>query len=62
MMTIEETDGAWHVMDGSTRVAGPFGSNAAAWKWIDDNSDSGRDDSDRYNRIRVAFGGGDPSF
>jgi hypothetical protein len=51
---IEDPDGGFHVVHS---VAGPFETNAAAWKWIDDHTDEGRDDADRYNRIRIAFSG-----
>jgi hypothetical protein len=49
----EHTSGFWVMR----AVAGPFTSHAAAWAWIDDHTDEGRADSDRYNRIRIAFAG-----
>ncbi len=36
---------------------GPFYTHEAAWRWIDQHTDHGRADIDRYNRIRVAFAG-----
>jgi len=32
-------------------------SNAEAWLWVDKNTDEGRADIDRHNRIRDAFNG-----
>jgi len=34
---------------------GPFRDHAAAWRWIDSHTDAGRADTDKYNRIRIAF-------
>jgi hypothetical protein len=34
---------------------GPFRTNAEAWAWVDQHTDEGRADLDRYNRIRIAF-------
>jgi hypothetical protein len=53
--TVTERDGGFFVMDGAVDLAGPFQTNAAAWRWLDEHGDGGRDDTDRYNRIRVAF-------
>jgi hypothetical protein len=36
---------------------GPFRSHEEAWRWIDQHTDEGRADTDRYNRIRIAFSG-----
>jgi hypothetical protein len=52
---IDELDGGFIVRRGGNVVAGPFASNAEAWSWIDRNTLDGRDDTDRYNRIRDAF-------
>jgi hypothetical protein len=51
--TVEQTahDEFW-VIDAPI---GPFRSHEAAWRWIDQNTDQGRADSDQYNRIRIAF-------
>jgi hypothetical protein len=40
---------------------GPFRTNAEAWRWIDQNTDEGRADLDRYTRIRIAFANSRPS-
>jgi hypothetical protein len=37
------------------KISGSFSTNAAAWLWVDRNTDEGRDDTDRFNRIRIAF-------
>jgi hypothetical protein len=34
---------------------GPFRTHAEAWRWVDQHTDAGRDDQDRYDRIRIAF-------
>jgi hypothetical protein len=57
--------GAWTVLQpllkcggssiGYRKISGFFPTNAAAWSWIDRHTDEGRGDTDRYNRIRVAF-------
>jgi hypothetical protein len=57
--TVSEADSGWFVSSGGKHVAGPFDTNAAAWDWIDRHTPEGRDDTDRYNRIRIAFHGGD---
>lgn len=58
-MRIVERNGGFSVVvieDGvPVKKAGPFHSSEKAWRWIDAHSDEGRDDTDRYNRIRVAF-------
>jgi hypothetical protein len=53
--SVIERDDGFVVMDGSIVMAGPFASNAAAWRWLDANDDRGRADTDRYNRLRIAF-------
>jgi hypothetical protein len=34
-MTVEQRGNAWVVTDGHDLVAGPFETNALAWRWID---------------------------
>jgi hypothetical protein len=36
---------------------GPFATNAEAWAWIERHTDVGWDDTERYNRIRMAMNG-----
>ena len=37
--TVIEADGGWHVADGNgVAIAGPFKTNADAWRWIDRQS------------------------
>jgi hypothetical protein len=49
-------DSLWAVINARGEpVKDGFTSNEAAWSWIDRNTDEGRDDNDRYNRIRDAF-------
>ena len=45
------------IPEGIGFLIGPFPTHAAAWEWIDGNSEEGWDDTDRYNRIRMAFAG-----
>jgi len=62
---VEQDGDDWWVMRrdprsrsvGRVPIRGPFESNAAAWRWLDDNGDHGRDDTDRHNRIRARIGG-----
>jgi hypothetical protein len=34
-MTVEQTDNGWVVVTGKRVIAGPFESNALAWRWLD---------------------------
>jgi hypothetical protein len=36
-------------------IVATFPTNAEAWAFIDKHTDEGRADTDRYNRIRIAF-------
>jgi hypothetical protein len=38
-------------------VAGPFPTNAEAWRWVDLNTDAGLEYQDRFNRIGRAYDG-----
>jgi hypothetical protein len=49
-LTVVESGGDFYVA-----VAGPFSNHASAWAWVDQNSDEGRADTDRFRRIRTAF-------
>jgi hypothetical protein len=54
-MTVTESN---TVIDDEGRViAGPFPTNAAAWRWVDLNTDEGREHQDQFNRIGRAFDG-----
>jgi hypothetical protein len=55
MRIAEIGPGCWAMIDTDGAVLKTFSSNAAAWRWIDRNTDAGRGDTDRYNRIRDAF-------
>jgi hypothetical protein len=35
MKVVAGTDGAWCVFEGAHTLAGPFESNAEAWRWLD---------------------------
>jgi hypothetical protein len=56
-MFVEQSSDGWIVADATGKRAGPFDTNAAAWSWIDRHGDEGRDDTERYGRIRMAFNG-----
>ena len=49
-----ERRGMWWAYS-TAQLAGPFIHNAEAWLWLDRNTDEGRSDQDRYNKIRMAF-------
>jgi hypothetical protein len=49
----ERPDGFWAVTDSGEK--GPFPTNAAAWAWLDRNTNAGRDD-DKHRAIREAMG------
>jgi hypothetical protein len=49
---VEQTKGEYWVINATI---GPFCTHAAACRWIDEHTDSGRTDTNRYNRIRIAF-------
>ena len=38
-------------------LAGPFQTNAAAWRWIDLHTDEGLEHQDQFNRIGRAYDG-----
>ena len=38
-------------------LAGPFNTHAAAWRWIDQNTNAGLEHQDQSNRIGRAFDG-----
>jgi hypothetical protein len=43
--------------DDGRRIAGPFESNAAAWRWIDRHTNEGLEDQHRFNQIGRAYDG-----
>jgi hypothetical protein len=43
-MQVRETGGEFWVVGNGSHIAGPFETNAAAWAWIDRNSNDGDDD------------------
>jgi hypothetical protein len=43
-----------HVVRDGVKVGG-FGSNAAAWAWVDEQDGRARADADAYDRIGEAF-------
>jgi hypothetical protein len=43
----------WPVI--ADRRVKPFPTNEAAWRWLDQHTDAGRADTDRYNANRIAF-------
>lgn len=45
-------DGQWFV---TCVVAGPFNSHAEACGWVDKNTNEGRADLEKYQRIRISF-------
>lgn len=55
--TVIERDDGHYVVAGDTTLAGPFTTNAAAWRWLDAHTDIDREAVDTYNRIRMAFSG-----
>jgi hypothetical protein len=54
-MTPVERDDGWAVVLGEDALITGLPSNAAAWSWIDRNTDSGRAHTEQYLRIRTAF-------
>jgi hypothetical protein len=50
--TVNERDDGHFVIDNGIIIAGPFKTNAAAWRWLDDHSPTGRADAARYERMR----------
>lgn len=55
MSVEQDADGAWWVVDGKKKLAGPFDTNAAAFKWVDRNDRRASEDEDRRLRIATAF-------
>ena len=49
-MKVESRGEQWAVVYPSGWVAGIFDTNAAAWKWVDRNTDQGEDDGDHAGR------------
>ena len=45
----------WFVEAHGCVLAGPFETNEQAWRWLDAHSAEGRADTERYQRIRIAF-------
>jgi len=56
-MEVIEAEGKFWVAARDQRVAGPFETNAQAWRWVGNDSEYDRGHSDRYNQIRMAFNG-----
>jgi hypothetical protein len=54
-MTIEPRDGMWAVVNDAGVAVATFATNCEAWRFFDQNTDEGRDDTDRANRIHEAF-------
>jgi hypothetical protein len=53
-----ETNGLYYVLStNGVTVAGPFRTNAEAWRWIDRADPEDADDDERRARIRRAFSG-----
>jgi len=42
--------GQWKVVSSTGWVAGPFDTNAEAWRWIDRNTNEGGDERDHAGR------------
>jgi hypothetical protein len=53
-LAVEQLGTGWSVLSGALPIAA-FTSNADAWAYVDAHTDEGRADTDRYNRIRIAF-------
>lgn len=53
------SDGTFNVVTPRGEVVANVPTNALAWRWIDRNTDEGRAEEDRRNRIRRAFTGED---
>lgn len=51
----QEFDG-WFVLKGMDAVAGPFATNAEAWRWMDQHDAVAVDDEERRKRIGAAIG------
>lgn len=50
-MRVIQQDGNWHVVtDGQLAVAGPFRTNADAWRWLDRNTSEGGGEGDHAGR------------
>jgi hypothetical protein len=56
-VSVIEQDGSHWVTSLGWRIVGPFATNADAWAWIERRTDEGWDDTERYNRIRMAMNG-----
>jgi hypothetical protein len=54
MKALELSPGNWAAVDRGVIVRTGFLTNEAAWSWIDCNTDEGRIDPDRRNRMRDA--------
>ncbi len=53
LRVIADDSGCYQVVNGGGEiVASGFTSNADAWRWIDRNTQAGREDRDRHYRIR----------
>lgn len=55
-MVVERRGDRWAVVYPSGWVAGLFETNAAAWRWIDRNTDLGGPDGDHAGRQDWAIG------
>jgi hypothetical protein len=50
---VEETADGHLVIEGTTPIAGPFASNADAWRWIDRHADAGVGDDEHRANVRA---------
>ena len=54
-MTVVQRDGKWWVVSGKDDVAGPFATNAEAFRWFDRNDAKAITDENRRLRIASSF-------
>ena len=54
-MDVIETPAGWGVEDNGKLIAGPFSTNAEAWKWIDERDGRAAIMEDTRRRIGNAF-------
>lgn len=51
----EDAKGRWVVMDGDRHLAGPFDTNADAWRWIDSQDPEAIAHEEQRDRISKAI-------
>lgn len=54
-MTVVETPAGWGIDSGGKMIAGPFKTNAEAWKWLDERDSQSSEMDERKRRIGNAF-------